>query len=115
SSTRRRRKPHLRVWIGGDADGPLKRAARFASGWWPFLTKPEDIPARIDFIRSRPDYTGRLEDVFYGISTSRVGEGHVAIDDPTARPGQTKQEIIDRLGWFAQLGITCSSVPIPRV
>jgi hypothetical protein len=25
------------------------------------------------------------------------------------------QEIIDRLGWFAELGVTVSSVPIPPV
>jgi hypothetical protein len=27
----------------------------------------------------------------------------------------TKQEIIDRLGWFQELGVTISSVPIPEV
>lgn len=106
-------KPHLPVWFGGDADAVLKRVSRYAQGWWPFLTKPETIPERIDFIRSQPDYNGQLADVFYGMSTSRVGEGHVFIDDPTARPGQSKQEIIDRLGWLKSLGVTWSSVPIP--
>jgi probable F420-dependent oxidoreductase len=107
--------PHLPIWFGGEAPAVLKRVARHASGWWPFLTKPEDIPARIDFIKSQPDYAGRLEDVYYGMSTGRVGEGHVVVDDPTARPGQTRQEIIDRLGAFKRLGITYSSVPIPQV
>jgi len=32
-------KPHLPIWVGGDSDAALKRAARFASGWWPFLTR----------------------------------------------------------------------------
>jgi probable F420-dependent oxidoreductase len=109
------RKPHLPVWFGGDADAVLKRTARYASGWWPFLTKAQDIPARIDFIKSQPDYNGGLSEVFYGFATSRVGEGHVVQEDPKARPGMTKQEIIDRLGWFGQLGVTMSSVPIPRV
>lgn len=108
-------KPHLPVWFGGDADAVLKRIARYACGWWPFLTKPEDIPAKIDYIRSQPDYNGRLSDIFYGLATSRVGEGHVEIDDPKARPGMTRQEIIDRLCWFRELGVTWSSVPIPRV
>lgn len=108
-------KPHTPVWFGGDAEAVMRRIARYADGWWPFLTKPDDIPARIDFIKSQPDYNGRLADVFYGFSTSRVGEGHVVIDDPKARPGQTKQEIIDRLGWFKSLGVTMSSVPIPAV
>jgi probable F420-dependent oxidoreductase len=108
-------KPHLPIWFGGDADAVLRRTARYATGWWPFLTQPEDFPARIDFIKSQPDYNGKLEDVFYGMSTGRVGEGHVAIDDPSTRPSQSKQEIIDRLGVLSDLGVTISSVPIPNV
>src|SRR3546814_16386693 len=69
-------KPHQPIWFGGDADAVLKRIARYASGWWPFLTKPEAIPGRLDFIRSLPDYNGRLAEVFCGFATRRVGEGH---------------------------------------
>jgi probable F420-dependent oxidoreductase len=106
-------RPHPPVWFGGDADAVLQRTARYASGWWPFLTKPEAIPARIEFIKSQPDYNGRLEHVFYGLATGRVGEGHVVLDDPHARPGMSGQEIIDRLGWFKTLGVTMSGLPIP--
>lgn len=106
-------KPHPTVWFGGDADAVLKRIARYADGWWPFLTKPEDIPARIDFIKSQPDYNGKLADVCYGLSTGRVGEGHVVIDDPNCRSDMTKQEIIDRLSWFKTLGVTTSGMAIP--
>nr|WP_314468071.1 TIGR03619 family F420-dependent LLM class oxidoreductase [uncultured Novosphingobium sp.] len=106
-------KPHIPVWFGGDADAVLRRTARHAQGWWPFLTRPETIPERLDFIRSQPDYNGRLEDVFYGISTARVGEGHKVLDDPRARPGQSKDELIERLGELSRLGVTWSSVPIP--
>lgn len=109
------RKPHLPIWLGGDADPVLRRAARYASGWWPFLTKPDDIPARIDFIKSQPDFRGGPFEVMYGLATSRVGEGHKVIDDPDARPGMSAQEIVDRLGWFKQLGVTMSSVPIPAL
>jgi probable F420-dependent oxidoreductase len=108
-------KPYVPIWMGGDADGALKRTARFASGWWPFLTKPEDIPARLDFIKSQPNFKGGPFEVIYGMSTARVGEGHVVIDDPNARPGMPAQWIIDRLGLFKELGITMSSVPIPAV
>jgi probable F420-dependent oxidoreductase len=108
-------KPHLPIWMGGEADAVLKRAARFASGWWPYLSKPEDIPSRIDFIKSQPEFDGRSFDVMYGFGTSRIGEGHKEIDDPKARPGKTAAEIIDRLNWFAELGVTMSSVPIPAV
>lgn len=106
-------KPHIPVWFGGDATPVLKRIARYGQGWWPFLSKPEDIPAKIDFIRSQPDYNGALADIYYGMATARVGEGHVAVDDPNARAGQSKQEILDRLGYLKGLGVTWSSVPIP--
>jgi probable F420-dependent oxidoreductase len=108
-------KPHLPVWFGGDADAVLRRTARYASGWWPFLTKPENIPARLDFIRSQPDYNGQLSDVYYGLGTSRIGEGHAVLKDPNARPGMSREELIDRLGWFKELGVTMSSVPIPAL
>ena len=108
-------KPHVPIWFGGDADAVLGRIARHATGWWPFLTKPEDIPARIDFIKSRPDYAGKLEDVFYGMSTGRVGEGHAVLDDPHAGPSHDRQWLIDKLGALGDLGVTMSSVPTPPV
>ena len=108
-------KPHVPIWFGGDADAVLRRTARYATGWFPFLTQPEDFPARIDFIKSQPDYNGQLTDVCYGMATGSIGEGHVVIDDPDARPGQSKEEIIDRLGTLGDLGVTISGVPIPAV
>ena len=107
--------PHLPIWFGGDAEAVLKRVARYGNGWWPFLTKPEDFPARIDFIKSQPDYNGGLQDIYHGMSTGRVGEGHVVIDDPNAKPSHDKQWIIDRLGALSDLGVTLSSVTIPEV
>lgn len=108
-------KPHLPLWLGGDADPVLRRCGRYCSGWWPFLTKPEAIPEKIDYIKSQPDYAGKLDHVFYGFSTTRVGEGHKVIDDPKARAGQTGQEIVDRLNWFKELGVTMSGIPIPAL
>jgi hypothetical protein len=102
------------VWIGGDADGALKRAARFASGWWSFLTPPEAIAERLDFIKSQPGYDGRPFEVMHGLGTTRVGEGHRVQDDPYARPGMSAQEIVDRLGWLAEQGVTFSACPCPR-
>lgn len=108
-------KPHIPIWFGGDADPVLQRIGRYATGWWPFLTKPEDIASRIDFIKSQPDYSGKLEDVFYGMSTGRVGEGHVVQDSEMAKADQSKQQMLDSLGWLAEQGVTWSSVPTPNL
>lgn len=108
-------RPHLPVWIGGDADAALRRAAKFASGWWSFLTPPEKIGERVDFIKSQPEYDGRPFDVVHGMATTRVGEGHVRRDDPQARSGMSGQQIIDRLSWLGEQGVTVSAVPLPAV
>jgi probable F420-dependent oxidoreductase len=108
-------KPHLPIWIGGDADAALRRAAKYASGWWSFLTPPEKIAERIDFIRSQPTFDDRPFDVVHGLGTTRVGEGHTAQDDPHGRPGMNAAELVDRLGWLAQQGVTVSAVPLPPV
>jgi len=107
--------PHLPIWIGGDADAALKRAARFASGWWSFLTPPEKIAERLDFIKAQPTYDGRPFDVVHGMSTARVGEGHAVLDDPHGRAGMSAAEIIDRLSWLGEQGVTVSAVPLPSV
>jgi probable F420-dependent oxidoreductase len=108
-------KPHLPIWIGGDADAALRRAARFATGWIPFLTAPQDIAARIDFIKSDPNYDGRDFEIVYGVGTSLIGEGHVAHDDPTTRADMSADAIIDELGRLREAGVTMSAVLIPRV
>lgn len=108
-------RPHLPIWIGGDADAALRRAAKFASGWWSFLTPPERIAERVDFIKSQPEYDGRSFDVVHGMATGRVGEGHVRREDPNARSGMSGQEIIDRLSWLGEQGVTVSAVPLPAV
>src|SRR5690625_2424302 len=108
-------KPHLPIWVGGAADAALRRAAKFASGWWRFLTQQEPLAEPVDFIKPPPEYDGRPFDVVHGMATRRVGEGHVQRDDPDARSGMSAQEIVDRLCWLGEQGVTVSAVPPPKV
>lgn len=108
-------KPHLPIWMGGDSDAALKRCARFASGWWPFLTPPDKLRERIAFIKSQPDFSGGEFEVMYGLATSRVGEGHKVNDTAGNAIAADAQQIIDQLNLLAEDGVTMSSIPIPAV
>jgi alkanesulfonate monooxygenase SsuD/methylene tetrahydromethanopterin reductase-like flavin-dependent oxidoreductase (luciferase family) len=37
------------------------------------------------------------------------------VDDPTQQSGMSAEQIIDQLGWFSELGVTITGVPIPPV
>lgn len=106
--------PHLPIWMGGDSDAALKRAARFASGWWPFLTPADKIGQRIDFIKSQPDFNCDDFQVMYGLATSRVGEGHSVNDDAKAYDHMDKSQIIDGINALREAGVTMTAVPAPN-
>ncbi|MCB2061505.1 MAG: TIGR03619 family F420-dependent LLM class oxidoreductase [Novosphingobium sp.] len=109
-------KPHLPIWIGGDSKPALRRVARFGSGWIiSFRTAPEEIPERIDYIKSQPTWDGRPLEVSYGLGTGRLTTDHAPSGDDSASKGLSAQQIIDALGRYKELGVTMSSVPIPPV
>ena len=109
-------KPHLPIWIGGDSKPALRRVARFGAGWIvSFRTAPEEIPDRLDYIRSQATWTDRPLEVSYGLGTSRLTKDHAPSGDDSASYGLSAAAIIDALGKFKELGITTSSVPIPPV
>jgi probable F420-dependent oxidoreductase len=106
-------KPHVPIWLGGDADVALKRAARFATGWIPFLTSPDDFRARVDFIKSQPTYKGGDFEVMYTLSSALIGEGHVP-RGPVKNPSPfNAAEMIDTFGWLRDCGVTIASFAIP--
>ena len=101
------------IWFGGDAEAVQKRVARFGTGWSPFRTPPETFPARIDFIKSQPEYDGRPLNVFFALEMLNVGAHHEVLDDPRAPGTQDRQKIIDQIGWLRELGVTETIVPLP--
>lgn len=52
------------VWIGGRAEGPLKRAARYGDGWMPYVVTPERFAAGLDFIGKEAERAGRKLESF---------------------------------------------------
>jgi alkanesulfonate monooxygenase SsuD/methylene tetrahydromethanopterin reductase-like flavin-dependent oxidoreductase (luciferase family) len=47
------------IWIGGRAEGPLKRAARFGDGWMPYVVTPKRFADGLDFIGKEAERAGR--------------------------------------------------------
>src|SRR5580692_6947638 len=47
------------VWIGGRAEGPLKRAARLGDGWMPYAVTPKRFADGLDFIGKEAERAGR--------------------------------------------------------
>ncbi|UVO11813.1 TIGR03619 family F420-dependent LLM class oxidoreductase [Mycobacterium sp. SVM_VP21] len=103
------------VWIGGDADAALRRAARFGDGWAPWLTKPTDLPARIDYLRSQPGFDDRPFAVSYSLAGLNIGEGHAVVSDPGSRIGESAEQIIDSCGRLTELGVTHTWVNPPAL
>jgi probable F420-dependent oxidoreductase len=106
-------KPHPTVWMGGDAHAVLRRAARFGDGWAPWLTKPDELPAKLDYLRSQPGFDDRPFSVFYSLAMLSIGQEHAIIDDPNAQFGQCAQQVIDNCNMLAERGVTDTWVNPP--
>jgi probable F420-dependent oxidoreductase len=108
-------RPHPPLWLGGDADAVLRRAARFGDGWTPWQTRPKDLPARLDYLRSQPGFTDRPFAVFYSLALAMIGDEHSVISTPADAGKPTAQEVIDQCGQLVDLGVTDTWVPPPVV
>lgn len=108
-------KPHLPIWFGGDAEPVMKRVAKFGDGWSPFRTPPEEFPKWMDFIRSQPEYDGRPLDLFFALEMLNIGAHHEVMNDDRAVSDWNVQKIVDQCGWLAELGVTETSVALPKL
>ncbi len=106
-------RPRPTIWMGGDADAVLRRAARLGVGWAPWLTRPEELPAKLDYLRSQPGFDGRPFSVFYSLAVLSIGQEHAIVDDPNAQFGQSAQQVIDNCNMLAEQGVTDTWVNPP--
>jgi len=57
-------KPHVPIFVGGNTEVAMRRAARVGDGWIPWLVTAEDLPGCIEYMKSLPGFeekAGRFE------------------------------------------------------
>ena len=52
------------IWVGGRAEGPLKRAARYGDGWMPYVVTAKRFAEGLDFIGREMEKAGRKVERF---------------------------------------------------
>jgi len=107
-------KPHIPLWFGGSSDAMMRRVAKWGAGWTPFLVAPEEFPARMDRIRSRPEYDGRTIELHLGLGSLKLAsESHRASGAGGQYETWNAQELIDLLSRLSALGVTQVTMSTP--
>ncbi|MFN8634009.1 MAG: TIGR03619 family F420-dependent LLM class oxidoreductase [Chloroflexota bacterium] len=92
-------KPHPPIVVGGDSPGAFKRTVTLADGWHATAKTPEEAKFALDKLRAAADAHGRdFDSIALSIRFNvKAAPGSVR---------ERKQEIVDRLGAYRELGFT---------
>lgn len=109
-------KPHVPIFVGGNIEASMRRAARVGDGWIPWLITAEQLPSALEFLRRQPGFEEKA-DRFEIVLTSTE---YQVEDYSHAETGETQIEtnrdrILFGLEALQKAGATVAQVMTPRV
>jgi probable F420-dependent oxidoreductase len=106
-------RPHPPLFIGGDAPAVLRRAARLGDGWMPWLTTIDELPARVEQLRARPEMAARTRP-FEVLALLAEVCPEDRLDLHRMRVPREPREAIDLAGRLVRAGATGCVAHLPR-
>jgi probable F420-dependent oxidoreductase len=111
-------KPHPPLWLGGNAAVVRRRVAEWAQGWAPLLGGPELLQtARTRSISGLDELAALIAGV--RDDCAAAGRDPSLLDFVSGNPeplpdGASDEQRIDATGRLAEIGVTWTSLPVPR-
>ena len=108
-------RPHPPIYIGGESDAALRRAARYGDGWHAYTVSVEDLPVRLEAIFSHPafDRDASTFEVISPVDPLRLdSETHQVTGE--WRATATLEGVAEKLARMEEAGVTTAFVYPPK-
>ena len=95
-----RQKPHPPIWVSGRSEAAMKRTARYATGWLPYMYTPEQLAGSLktigayDFERAAPVRPGLF--IFFAVHEDRERANKMAIDRLSVQYNQDFSKLVGK-------------------
>jgi probable F420-dependent oxidoreductase len=101
------RRPHPTIWFAGNSKAAVRRAARYADGWYPNAMSRARLAEQLVYLREQPGFADRTEpfDVFLNLFEREMDLNSHQVRQPPKVVFE-KDAILEQVQQLAQLGVT---------